>query len=231
MRVLAYDNSPAAMYPRIQCTPGEHAPSPSLKHGACPCAGSEHQHFDPPVPRTHHELQWHAHETQNCCSHNHVPRQQLVQQRPLTAKAQGKQRVRFLCHEPTCAESAVVAATSMAAALLVMHQLRLLGDLLARFQVLDAACVASLGCGVNSKSCLQVWRRLHRPYTDRIVAVLQAIERITEAHRLLYSSGFRSGVEDWWTPDVYRPRLRVSHLLAPKENVEDKKRRDNRSRI
>ncbi|MCJ1381638.1 hypothetical protein MMC17_004749 [Xylographa soralifera] len=158
--------------------------------------------------------------------HNNIGRQQLIQQRPLTAKAQGKQPVRFICHQPVRAESAVAAITSTATALSLMHQLRLLGDLLARFQVLDATCVGSLEYGLNTKSCLQLWRKLHRPYTDRIVAVLQAIERNTEAHRLLYSYGFASKVENWWTADINRPRLRVSCLLAPREAVEDKKRRE-----
>ena len=199
---------------------------PLLRDGVWPIANPEPQDFDPLFPNIHHELRCHHHRNQNWFFHNNTGRQLRIQQRPLTAKAQGKQPVRFIDHRTICAELAVAAATSTAAALLVMHHLRLLGDLLARFQGLDAACVSSLEHGFNSKSCLQLWRRLHRPYTDNIVAVLQAMEGSAETHRLLYLHGFVSKVEKWWTGDVYRPRLKVSHLLAPKEAVEDKKRRE-----
>ncbi|MCJ1435294.1 hypothetical protein MMC27_004666 [Xylographa pallens] len=182
--------------------------------------------LDPRFASISHDCHWEPHGHQNCCTHHNTKKCQHIQRRPRSAKAQGKQQVRFICHRPVHAKSAVAAATSTAAALAVMHQLRLLGDLLARFQVLDAACVSNLEHGSNTKSCLQLWRRLHRPYTDRIVAVLQAIEANVEAHTLLHSYGFVSKAENWWTTDVNRRQLRVSHLLTPRETVGDKKRRE-----
>ena len=52
------------------------------------------------------------------------------------------------------------------------------------------------------------------------------MEANVEAHESLYLNGFASKAENWWTTDAVRRRLRVSHLLAPKEIVEDKKRRE-----
>ncbi|MCJ1398060.1 hypothetical protein MMC11_001257 [Xylographa trunciseda] len=202
-------------------------PPPALsRHAVWPFDEPWYQDSDTGFPIGQHALRWGSPGIRNYVPRHNAHGHQAMKQRLLTAQAQGKQPVRIICQRRLSPDFAVPAATSAMAALSAMHQLRLLGDLLARFQILDEACVSSLEHGFHTESCLRLWRVLHRSYTDRIVAVLQTMEGNAEAQRLLYRCGFSRKVENWWTTDTIKPQLKASHLLAPRKTMEDRKRRE-----
>ncbi|MCJ1390394.1 hypothetical protein MMC18_003253 [Xylographa bjoerkii] len=207
---------------------GGQQPAALHRHGVWPFDKSWYQDFDPRFPVDQHMLRWDHAANRNCFPHENTGRHQVIQQRLLTAKAQGKQPVRIICRRPIRADSAIATATSATATLSVMYQLRLLGDLLARFQILDDVCASSLSYSSDTETCLRLWRLLHRPYADRIVAVLQVMEKNFDSHQLLFQKEFMrkqvSESQNWKVRAGEMPRLVVSHRLAPKEHVEDKKR-------
>ena len=127
-------------------------------------------------------------------------------------------------------DSLVTAATTAMAGVSLMYQLRLLCHLVAQFQVLDEACGSISNHCYDDESRLRLWRVLHQPFTDQIVAVLQAIEKNVESHQLLYEKGFMKNKvgkpQNWATTGWSRPRLKISSRLAPRTDMDDQQRRE-----
>ncbi|MCJ1477395.1 hypothetical protein MMC13_006066 [Lambiella insularis] len=167
--------------------------------------------------------------------HRRPPEHNLRTEYPKAKPRADTQKDQKNVHEKAIVEAhATVSKTErVIAELSLWYQLRELRKMSEEYQKLEAKCKLA---DEQRRPGDKAWALLQGAYTDRIAAILLAMQQNSRAHAVLYDNTFMGDVKAnpaHWEKDKDRdiPRLRILHRLEFCSHHDDKDKRDRVSKF